>query len=989
MFFSFPGGRASRKRREKKRSSIAFVDQQPPSRTSSQQRQQEHLNPQQSLATVDRPIPSFVLSPVTDQDDDVGGTLDISPSSPSPNRHPHLRTSLSSSTTFPANGREGINDQGKHISNSNIKETQEEMIHDLEVLEALPIPMLRPSMARSSTIISTTSSSGRPRLTHRLSYLTHMDDLETEGKENEEQTTTTTLTTTTSNKTDSSTAHSKQSTPSTSASPAAPPAATRVVTPEQETASTINSRPPPVSLRRTPAARQPPASSSSQHVASNKAVLPPVAHPSSQATAPPIPKLYKRLLRVFRPPSDSSDSDTGGGDGAHRGGQASSKHRHHGHRHHHHHQNTPTPNSTAQAREPFGLPSSPENSSRGGPMSLPSKKTPVEKPVVILPAQAAVLAQKPPESTGFRARFLRKLMSSPNLYAVAFQAPVAVVAPPVPVSTRADALKKTTTPEKEAMLDDSPLSPLQSDFEHDQTCPAGQRIKDQKKGIRHRASTLPRAPPPMPTLQSKYGVPGRELGAGTQAQVMLLRVKSTKRLRNSYPLSHKNKNVVPPHSVQAPSRSSTPTASPLTSGTIVIQDRPSPRSGTPVDPSSLLIPRSRTGTLMTTTEDEVTPEQREAYRKRLLRRTSTGGVSMNQNGGLIYAIKKFRPPKAAETHRQYLKKVCAEFCISTSMDHENIIRTIDLVRDQPGQELLDDDNLEGYQSDARGPQRRASRTSTLAAKEEGSGSGGHDDTRDCNCPQAHRRVRTLKSSNGDRASVSRSNSGANTSHHGGGSSAGSSSNSPKLNRPIPRKSVISKPQRRRSIDSVSNRGSDGTLTPQGTNSRVQGYFNHHNPSSSGRAHVVTEPSAQAIAAAKKKKQQQEQEIRQREVQRLKAQRQREKMQAKQQRLDQFPEYCMVMEFAAGGDLFNLLTTAHPPITLNEKHCLWRQLVNGVQYMHSMGVAVSAFESTKEKKGRIDLEIQSDKLSLVLSGIASRPETREHFDRCLGEDPQDH
>ena len=49
---------------------------------------------------------------------------------------------------------------------------------------------------------------------------------------------------------------------------------------------------------------------------------------------------------------------------------------------------------------------------------------------------------------------------------------------------------------------------------------------------------------------------------------------------------------------------------------------------------------------------------------------------------------------------------------------------------------------------------------------------------------------------------------------------------------------------------------------------------------------------------------------------------------------------MVMEFAAGGDLFNLLTKSHPPISLHEKHCLWRQLINGVQYMHSMGVAVS-------------------------------------------------
>ncbi|KAI8357728.1 kinase-like domain-containing protein [Mortierella sp. GBAus27b] len=153
----------------------------------------------------------------------------------------------------------------------------------------------------------------------------------------------------------------------------------------------------------------------------------------------------------------------------------------------------------------------------------------------------------------------------------------------------------------------------------------------------------------------------------------------------------------------------------------------------PQDNQLLSPPHFGSSTLITTTEDEVTPQQREAYRKQLLHRTSsTGGLSTTENGGLIYAIKKFRPPKATETHRRYLKKVCAEFCISTSMDHENIIRTIDL--------------------------------------------------------------------------------------------------------------------------------------------------------------------------------------------------------------EQFPEYCMVMEYAAGGDLFNVLTKSYPPITLKEKHCLWRQLISGVQYMHSIGVA---------------------------------------------------
>ncbi|KAI8604724.1 kinase-like domain-containing protein [Dissophora ornata] len=193
---------------------------------------------------------------------------------------------------------------------------------------------------------------------------------------------------------------------------------------------------------------------------------------------------------------------------------------------------------------------------------------------------------------------------------------------------------------------------------------------------------------------------------------MLLRVRSSKRARNACLNSEKE-----------------------TATSARASSRPTLSSVDQYSAESVLVPRPRSGTLITTTADEVTPEQREAYQKRLLSRTSTTGLSVSNKGGLIYAIKKFRPPKATETHRKYLKKVCAEFCISTSMDHENIIKTIDLLR-----------------------------------------------------------------------------------------------------------------------------------------------------------------------------------------------------------LDQFPEYCMVMEFAPGGDLFNLLTKSYPPISLHEKHCLWRQLVNGVQYMHSMGVA---------------------------------------------------
>jgi serine/threonine protein kinase len=130
---------------------------------------------------------------------------------------------------------------------------------------------------------------------------------------------------------------------------------------------------------------------------------------------------------------------------------------------------------------------------------------------------------------------------------------------------------------------------------------------------------------------------------------------------------------------------------------------------------------------------------------------------------------------------------------------------------------------------------------------------------------------------------------------------------------------------------------DRSPAAQSVQPESSGHRHRHLNHWRGDAHHASssQPSSQ-----EKKKQQQEQELRQKEVLRLKQQREREKQQAKQFRLDQFPEYCMVMEFAAGGDLFNLLTKSHPPISLYEKHCLWRQLINGVQYMHSMGVAVS-------------------------------------------------
>ncbi|KAJ3098276.1 serine/threonine-protein kinase HAL4/sat4 [Phlyctochytrium planicorne] len=48
----------------------------------------------------------------------------------------------------------------------------------------------------------------------------------------------------------------------------------------------------------------------------------------------------------------------------------------------------------------------------------------------------------------------------------------------------------------------------------------------------------------------------------------------------------------------------------------------------------------------------------------------------------LYAVKEFRKRRRGEHPRDYVKKVIAEFCISSSMHHENVIETIDLIQDE-------------------------------------------------------------------------------------------------------------------------------------------------------------------------------------------------------------------------------------------------------------------------------------------------------------------
>ncbi|KAJ2691643.1 serine/threonine protein kinase, partial [Coemansia spiralis] len=45
----------------------------------------------------------------------------------------------------------------------------------------------------------------------------------------------------------------------------------------------------------------------------------------------------------------------------------------------------------------------------------------------------------------------------------------------------------------------------------------------------------------------------------------------------------------------------------------------------------------------------------------------------------LFAVKEFRKRRAEETPRAYMKKVTSEFCIGSSIHHENVIETLDLI----------------------------------------------------------------------------------------------------------------------------------------------------------------------------------------------------------------------------------------------------------------------------------------------------------------------
>ncbi|KAG6911462.1 hypothetical protein DXG01_014536 [Tephrocybe rancida] len=55
--------------------------------------------------------------------------------------------------------------------------------------------------------------------------------------------------------------------------------------------------------------------------------------------------------------------------------------------------------------------------------------------------------------------------------------------------------------------------------------------------------------------------------------------------------------------------------------------------------------------------------------------------SSHKNGGIVYAVKEFRPKRNGESEKEYQKKVTAEFCVGSTLKHPNIIETVDIVSD--------------------------------------------------------------------------------------------------------------------------------------------------------------------------------------------------------------------------------------------------------------------------------------------------------------------
>ncbi|KAF8975291.1 serine/threonine-protein kinase HAL4/sat4 [Entomortierella lignicola] len=57
-------------------------------------------------------------------------------------------------------------------------------------------------------------------------------------------------------------------------------------------------------------------------------------------------------------------------------------------------------------------------------------------------------------------------------------------------------------------------------------------------------------------------------------------------------------------------------------------------------------------------------------------------LSEDDDSEKLFAVKEFRKRRKDETEKEYVKKLTSEFCISSTLHHENIVETVDLVQDE-------------------------------------------------------------------------------------------------------------------------------------------------------------------------------------------------------------------------------------------------------------------------------------------------------------------
>ena len=59
-----------------------------------------------------------------------------------------------------------------------------------------------------------------------------------------------------------------------------------------------------------------------------------------------------------------------------------------------------------------------------------------------------------------------------------------------------------------------------------------------------------------------------------------------------------------------------------------------------------------------------------------------------------------------------------------------------------------------------------------------------------------------------------------------------------------------------------------------------------------------------------------------------------------------PIFAQVMEYSGGGDLFDVLYDCPDGLEVAEANCFFKQLMRGVTYLHTIGVAHREFEARK-------------------------------------------